>query len=125
MALAPIQRVPKGPSSTAHPELADMVNDVKRTYGVAPNGPFYINEYKHVIVPVRVCELAGDAALFCDLAEHGRRECEGCAGAHAARTRGNDAGHLPAVRAGVAAAGRRSAEQFGRNGAVNQDRIKT
>lgn len=39
-------------TTTAHPELADMVNDVKRTYGLAPNGPFYINEYKQVIVPV-------------------------------------------------------------------------
>ena len=29
-----------------------MVNDVKRTHGAGPNGPFYINEYKQVIVPV-------------------------------------------------------------------------
>jgi len=39
-------------TTKAHPELADMVNDVKRTYGRGPNGPFYINEYKQVIVPV-------------------------------------------------------------------------
>lgn len=35
-----------------HPALVDMVNDVKRTLGSGPNGPFYINEYKQVIVPV-------------------------------------------------------------------------
>ncbi len=35
-----------------HPELADMVNEVKINMGVAPNGPFYINEYRQVIVPV-------------------------------------------------------------------------
>jgi len=39
-------------TTKTHPELADMVNDVKRTQGSAPNGPFYINEYKQVIVPV-------------------------------------------------------------------------
>lgn len=45
-------------TTKAHPALADMVNDVKRTHGSGPNGPFYINEYKHVIVPV------GDAAQY-------------------------------------------------------------
>ena len=35
-----------------HPELAGMVNEVKVTYGNGPNGPFYINEFKEVIVPV-------------------------------------------------------------------------
>ena len=35
-----------------HPALADMVNDVKITYGNGPNGPFYINEFNEVIVPV-------------------------------------------------------------------------
>jgi len=35
-----------------HPALAEMVNDVKRTHGTGPNGPFYINEYRQVIVPV-------------------------------------------------------------------------
>jgi hypothetical protein len=45
-------------TTKAHPELADMVNDVKRTHGTGPNGPFYINEYKQVIVPV------GDAAQY-------------------------------------------------------------
>lgn len=39
-------------TTKAHPDLADMVNDVKRKYGRRPNGPFYINEYKQVIVPV-------------------------------------------------------------------------
>ena len=38
-------------TTKAHPALADMVNDVKRTHGSGPNGPFYINEYKQVIVP--------------------------------------------------------------------------
>ena len=45
-------------TTTAHPALANMVNDVKRTHGSGPNGPFYINEYKQVIVPV------GDAAQY-------------------------------------------------------------
>jgi hypothetical protein len=45
-------------STKAHPELVEMVNDVKRTYGSGPNGPFYINEYKQVIVPV------GDEATY-------------------------------------------------------------
>jgi len=35
-----------------------MVNDVKRTHGRGPGGPFYINEYQQVIVPV------GDAAQY-------------------------------------------------------------
>jgi hypothetical protein len=39
-------------STKVHPELVEMVNDVKRTHGRGPNGPFYINEYKQVIVPV-------------------------------------------------------------------------
>ena len=39
-------------STRAHPELAEMVNDIKRTFGSGPNGPFYINEYKQVVVPV-------------------------------------------------------------------------
>jgi len=46
-------------TTKAHPELADMVNDVKCTHGNGrPGGPFYINEYKQVIVPV------GDAAQY-------------------------------------------------------------
>lgn len=39
-------------STDAHPDLADMVNDVKRTHGTGSRGPFYINEYKQVLVPV-------------------------------------------------------------------------
>jgi hypothetical protein len=35
-----------------HPELVAMVNAVKISRGSAPNGSFYINEYKQVIVPV-------------------------------------------------------------------------
>ncbi len=40
------------PSTDQHPDLVRMVNDVKTAYGDAPNGSFYINEYKQVIVPV-------------------------------------------------------------------------
>jgi hypothetical protein len=39
-------------TTQAHPELADMVSAVKAEYGSSPFGPFYINEYKQVIVPV-------------------------------------------------------------------------
>lgn len=35
-----------------HPELIEMVNAVKTSMGDSPNGPFYINEYGQVIVPV-------------------------------------------------------------------------
>lgn len=34
-----------------HPELVEMVNAVKVSCGNPPNGSFYINEYKQVIVP--------------------------------------------------------------------------
>ena len=40
------------PSTDFHPQLVKMVNDVKMAHGGKPNGSFYINEYKHVIVPV-------------------------------------------------------------------------
>jgi hypothetical protein len=39
-------------TTRAHPDLVEMVNDVKMLHGSGPNGPFYINEYKQVIVPV-------------------------------------------------------------------------
>ena len=39
-------------STEDHPELVNMVNDVKTSLGLQPNGSFYINEYKQVIVPV-------------------------------------------------------------------------
>jgi hypothetical protein len=39
-------------STEAHPALVEMVNAVKMKYGDAPYGPFYINEYHQVIVPV-------------------------------------------------------------------------
>ncbi len=39
-------------STEAHPALAEMVNDIKMLHGSGPNGPFYINEFKQVIVPV-------------------------------------------------------------------------
>lgn len=40
------------PTTDEHPELVRMVNDVKTSNGDAPNGSFYINEYKQVVVPV-------------------------------------------------------------------------
>lgn len=40
------------PSTDAHPELVKMVNAVKTSAGQPPNGAFYINEYRQVIVPV-------------------------------------------------------------------------
>lgn len=39
------------PSSSAHPELVEMVNRVKREAGLGECGQFYINEYRQVIVP--------------------------------------------------------------------------
>lgn len=42
-----------------HPELVKMVNHVKTQMGSAPNGPFYINEYGQVLVPV-----GGDAKYY-------------------------------------------------------------
>lgn len=41
------------PSTYEHPELVEMVNAVKTEMGEGPGGPFYINEYKQVIVPVK------------------------------------------------------------------------
>src|SRR5262245_61327406 len=35
-----------------HPELVTLVNRAKTAHGNKPNGSFYINEYKQVIVPV-------------------------------------------------------------------------
>jgi hypothetical protein len=35
-----------------HPKLAEMVNAVKTTKGDSRHGPFYVNEYSQVIVPV-------------------------------------------------------------------------
>ena len=39
-------------STEEHPELVAMVNGAKIAQGNPPNGSFYINEYKQVIVPV-------------------------------------------------------------------------
>jgi len=39
-------------STSEHPKLVEMVNGVKTEFALAPNGAFYINEYKQVIVPV-------------------------------------------------------------------------
>lgn len=38
-------------TTDAHPTLVNMVNSVKMGLGLPPNGAFYINEYKQVIVP--------------------------------------------------------------------------
>src|SRR5262245_62169981 len=40
-------------TTQSHPDLVEMVNAVKTSMGEGPNGPFYINEYGQVIVPVR------------------------------------------------------------------------
>lgn len=48
-----------------HAELVRMVNDVKTSLGLPPNGSFYINEYKQVIVPSAASKdylLAGEYA---------------------------------------------------------------
>jgi hypothetical protein len=53
-------------TTTEHPELVEMVNEIKTRQGHAPNGPFYINEYSQVIVPVgpsATYYLAGDYGL--------------------------------------------------------------
>ncbi len=49
-------------TTESHPDLVEMVNAVKTTMGEAQNGPFYINEYGQVIVPVAdgTYYLAGD-----------------------------------------------------------------
>ncbi len=39
-----------------HPELVNMVNEVKLSDGQPPNGAFYINEYRQVIVPTGVSD---------------------------------------------------------------------
>ena len=39
-------------TTESHPDLVEMVNTVKTSMGEGPNGPFYINEYGQVIVPI-------------------------------------------------------------------------
>ena len=41
------------PSNANHPDLVEMVNDVKTHFSGSPGGAFYINEYKQVLVPVK------------------------------------------------------------------------
>ena len=59
--------------TTDHSSLVDKVNEVKISLGDAPNGPFYINEYRQVLVPV------ADGTYFyaCDYAESLQFEFEG------------------------------------------------
>src|SRR5882757_9573870 len=40
------------PTSREHPQLVEMVNKVKITPDGREGGPFYINEWQQVIVPV-------------------------------------------------------------------------
>ncbi len=47
------------PTTDNHPRLVKMVNDVKIAHGGQPNGSFYINEFRQVIVPV-----VGDQRYF-------------------------------------------------------------
>lgn len=50
-----VYRAPQGerwhPTAYEHPELVEMVNEVKSSLTGAPGGAFYINEYSQVIVP--------------------------------------------------------------------------
>jgi hypothetical protein len=39
-----------------HPQRVNMVNDVKQSLGLSPNGAFHINEYHQVIVPTVASE---------------------------------------------------------------------
>lgn len=39
------------PTTEDHPDLCEMVNDVKLSLDLPPNGSFYINEYQQVVVP--------------------------------------------------------------------------
>ena len=41
------------PTSDNHPDLVEMVNDVKMHFSGARGGIFYINEYKQVLVPTK------------------------------------------------------------------------
>jgi hypothetical protein len=54
-------------TTSAHPELVAMVNGVKEESSGVPGGAFYINEYKHVLVPTSDgCMYAGRyAPLLC------------------------------------------------------------
>jgi hypothetical protein len=38
-------------TTSSHPDLVGLVNDVKQDVNGVPGGAFYINEYKHVLVP--------------------------------------------------------------------------
>ena len=38
-------------TTSAHPDLVVLVNDIKEDVNGVPGGAFYINEYKHVLVP--------------------------------------------------------------------------
>jgi hypothetical protein len=40
------------PSNADHPDLVEMVNNVKTRFSGSPGGAFYVNEYRQVLVPV-------------------------------------------------------------------------
>jgi len=44
--------------------LQRMINDVKTAVGESPGGPFYVNEYRHVIVPVRASGESGTGSHY-------------------------------------------------------------
>lgn len=47
-------------TTNAHPELVQLVNDVKEEVNGVAGGAFYINEYRHILVPTRDgCMVAG------------------------------------------------------------------
>ena len=61
-------------------DLAAAINAVKTTAGEQPGGAFYVNEYRHVIVPVRGDDASGAGShyyLACRLQGEFRFEFEG------------------------------------------------
>lgn len=47
-------------TTASHPRLVELVNGVKEDYQGAPGGAFYIDEYRHVLVPTNDgCMFAG------------------------------------------------------------------
>lgn len=45
-------------------DLQKRINDVKTALGEAPGGAFYVNEYRHLIVPVRASDGSGTGSHY-------------------------------------------------------------
>lgn len=45
-------------------ELADRINAVKIAFSDQPGGAFYINEYRHILVPVSIASAAGSGSHY-------------------------------------------------------------